>query len=76
MTRQPKTPHQRAQEALDVANRHVVRLDKKIDALRIQLAGVEREHRDTITRRDYLDQHPDLAKPSTTSTTTSTGATH
>jgi hypothetical protein len=66
VTRQKKTPRQRAEEALGVANRRVIALDKKVDALRIELAQTEREHRDAITRRDYLAQHPDLQQHPTT----------
>ena len=81
MTRQTKTPRQRAEEALAVANRAVVRLDRKVDALSAELAGLRREHAAAIARRDHLAQHPDL--PTSTSATdqfehhptTSTGAT-
>lgn len=61
--RQKKTPGQRAEEALAVANRAVIRLDKKIDVLQTELVAVEREHRDAIRRRDYLAQNPDLPTP-------------
>lgn len=67
MTRQAKTPKQRAEDALGIASRRVVALDRKVDGLRTQLAKADREHRDAITRRDYLAKHPDL---DTTPTTT------
>jgi hypothetical protein len=66
MTRQQKTPRQRAQEQLDVANRAVVRLDKKVDQLKTDLTAVEREHKAAIARRDHLAQHPDLEQNPTT----------
>lgn len=69
MTRQHKTPRQRAEEALGIANRRVITLDRKVDALRSDLAQADREHRDAIVRRDYLAQHPDLQhNPTSTST--------
>lgn len=60
MTRQAKTPRQRAEEALAVANRHVVRLDRKVDALATELATLRRERAAAIARRDHLKTHPDL----------------
>jgi hypothetical protein len=63
MTRQTKTPRQRAAEALASANRTVVRLDRKLDALKVELATVEREHTDALRRRDYLASNPDLYDP-------------
>lgn len=60
MTRQRKTPRQRAEEALAVAERKVERLtaerdkySKATDALQVQL-------QQAIRRRDYLTQNPDL----------------
>lgn len=64
--RQPKTPKQRAQEQLDVANRLVIRLDKKVDRLRGELVVLERERDAAIARRDHLRIHPDLATPTPT----------
>lgn len=61
--RQKKTPRARAQEQLDVATRHVSRLEKKAEALRIELAGIDRELRDADARRVYLSGHPDLGDP-------------
>lgn len=60
MTRQTKTPRQRAEEQLAVANRTVVRLDRKVDDLAAELAGLRREHAAAIARRDHLATHPDL----------------
>lgn len=59
--RQRKTPRQRAQEQLDATNRLVVRLDRKVDALKADLAILEREHREAVARQQYLRQHPDLS---------------
>lgn len=75
MTRQAKTPTQRAEEQLAVANRAVVRLDHKADALRADLVVVEAEQRAAIARRDYLAQHPDLPQSTAPSTTNQAGAT-
>lgn len=61
--RQTKTPRVRAQEQLDVATRHVSRLEVKAERLRIDLAGVDRELRDAEARRLYLSKHPDLGDP-------------
>jgi len=72
MTKQPrrqaKTPRQRAQEQLDVANRHVQRLTKRKVELQTALDDVTREHDAACVRRDYLKKHPDLATPGDTAT--------
>lgn len=69
MTRQQKTPKQRAEEQLGVANRRVVALDRKLDALTTELADVRREHAAAVARQQHLRQHPDLQhNPSSTST--------
>ncbi|HEY1117706.1 MAG TPA: hypothetical protein VGE43_08375 [Acidimicrobiales bacterium] len=60
MTRQAKTPRQRAEEALAVAERSVARLGKTKAALQDHLQAVTREHDAAIARRDHLKQHPDL----------------
>jgi hypothetical protein len=74
MTRQTKTPAQRAQEQLAVADRHVGRLTDKRANLRTELAAVEAEHDAAVVRRDYLATHPDLPHQQTEQhTTTSTG---
>ena len=70
MTRQTKTPRQRAEEQLAVADRQEKRLRQKARELRAQLDDLEREHRAAIARRDHLATHPDLKQ-----NTTSTGAT-
>lgn len=63
--RQTKTHAQRAQEALDLADRHVDRLTKRSDQLVAELTAVNHELEAATTRRDYLSQHPDLAKAET-----------
>jgi hypothetical protein len=60
MTRQPKSPHQRAVEALAVEERRVKRLTEKADRLRAELADVEAERDTAEVRRAYYAQHPDL----------------
>lgn len=68
MTRQAKTPRQRAEEALAVAERHVTRLTKKVARTRADLEVLEDEWKAAQARRDHLKTHPDL-----TPTTTHTG---
>lgn len=70
MTRHAKTHRQRAEEQLAVANRHVVRLDRKVDDLTLQLAEAQRERDAAVARQQHLRNHPDLQQ-----NTTSTGAT-
>jgi hypothetical protein len=70
MTRQSKTPKQRAEEQLGVAERLVKKLASKKAHLQSDLAQVTAEHEAAVVRRDYLKNHPDLQP-----TTTSTGAT-
>lgn len=69
MTRQTKTPRQRAEEQLAAANRAVIRLERKHDELAIELAAVRRERDAAIARQQHLRQHPDLQQ-----NTTPTGA--
>ncbi|WP_109507334.1 hypothetical protein [Nocardioides speluncae] len=59
-TRKTKTPAERAQEALEVVQRHVDRLTTKVTALRAELETTETEWNQAIVRRDYLAKHPDL----------------
>ena len=68
MTRQQKTPRQRAEEALAVEERRVRKLDTKAKALRAELDAVERAQRAATARRDYLEKHPDLQQPTTAGT--------
>ena len=60
MSRNTKTPARRAQEALDLASRHVARLTAKWERLVAEAADVEIELTAAKVRRDYLAQHPDL----------------
>lgn len=60
MKRQSKTPKQRAEEALGVAERAVARLTSKVASLRAELVELEAEHSTAVTRRNYLANHPDL----------------
>lgn len=70
MTKQRKTPQQRAQEQLDVATRIADRLTTQTTKARADLDRLNRERDAAVARRDYLAQHPDLPKkkPSTTQT--------
>lgn len=60
MTRQQKTPAQRAQEQYDVAARVAERLAAKAKKARADLEQLEREANAAGVRRDYLAKHPDL----------------
>lgn len=71
MTRQAKTPRQRAEEQLATAERAVKRLTDKAKALRADLELVDRERDQAVVRRDYLATNPDLgrgARPTSTDT--------
>lgn len=70
MTRQTKTPRQRAEEQLAAADRQEKRLRAKARELRTQLEDIEREHRAALARRDHLATHPDLQQHPTLTTST------
>ncbi len=70
MTRQHKTPRQRAEEALAVEQRRVERLFAKREQLTAELTGLEDELHEARVRRDYLAQHPDLNSTTPTTRTT------
>jgi hypothetical protein len=74
MTRRTKTPRERAEEQLAAANRAVIRLDRKLDTLKADLATVEREHAAAVRRQQHLRNHPDL--PTTGQDDTTKGDTH
>lgn len=59
-----KTPAQRAQEALDVAQRSVTRLEARKSVAEKELADINAELEPAVRRRDYLAQHPDLPEVS------------
>lgn len=59
-TRQTRTPRERAEEALAIAERAVKRWAEKRDRAQEELEAAEREHASVIRRRDYLSKHPDL----------------
>lgn len=60
MSRTTKSPAERAQENLDVANRLVERLTDKRDRLAQQHEAVTIDLDAAKARRDYLAQNPDL----------------
>jgi multidrug efflux pump subunit AcrA (membrane-fusion protein) len=60
MTRQRKTPAQRAQEAYDIERRRAARLAAKVADAKSELTALEAELADASKRRDYLAAHPDL----------------
>lgn len=72
MARTPKTPRQRAQEALAVEERRVKRLTQRAKTLQAELDAINNERDLAIVRRDYLKKHPDLV-PELIPPTTSTG---
>lgn len=61
MTRQSKTPRQRAQEQLDVAERVVKKLGVRRAHLQGELNRAVTELEAATARRDYLKKHPDLS---------------
>lgn len=66
MTRQTKTPAQRAQEQYDLAGRVADRLVGKASAAKKTYDDLVEQRDAAIRRRDYLAQHPDLPEqPST-----------
>lgn len=69
MSRQTKTPRQRAEEALAVEERRVERLTEQWTKARDDFDRLSRERDEAMVRRDYLRQHPDLQQ-NTTSTST------
>ena len=69
MTRQTKTPRQRAEEALAVAERRHGRASKTVNQLRSDLLDAENELAEAKRLHDYAKQHPALQQaPTTTST--------
>jgi hypothetical protein len=60
MTRQAKTPRQRAEEQLGVADRKVNKLQAAKLRIKADLAAIESDLADAVRRRDYLAQSPDL----------------
>lgn len=74
MTRQTKTPKQRAQEQLDTARRIEKRLARRRDTLRSELADITTEHDAAAARVEFLAKHPDLHlhQQQTRSTSTTT----
>jgi seryl-tRNA synthetase len=63
--RQRKTPRQRAEEALAIAERRIATLAKKDKKLTAELTGVQRELKQAKVRRDYLAKSPDLPQQET-----------
>jgi 4-diphosphocytidyl-2C-methyl-D-erythritol kinase len=70
MTRQSKTPKQRAEEALGVAQRRVNKLQAVVTRLERDLTSAKAELADARERHVFLSSDPALKQ-----TTTSTGAT-
>jgi hypothetical protein len=70
VTRQHKTPKQRAQEQLDVAKRAAEKLVRQRNDAQAQLDRLALEAAAAVARRDYLAAHPDLQDTSTTASST------
>lgn len=75
MTRQQKTPAQRAQEALDVEERRVKHLAAQHKKAQAKATEYQDELEAATARRDFLRKHPDLPKKTTTTTGTGSPAT-
>lgn len=60
MTRQHKTPRQRAEEALAVAERKVKRLNDDVLKHHRALEHAQKDRDEAVVRRDYLKQDPAL----------------
>lgn len=58
--RQTRTPAQKAQEALDVIDRQIVAVNKRIAAKKTELRDVEAELEPLRKRREYAALNPDL----------------
>lgn len=67
MSRQIKTPRQRAEEQLAVTERLVKTLGDQKTRLSGRLEQVTAKHDAAVVRRDWLKQHPDLQQPTTKS---------
>jgi hypothetical protein len=66
MTRQTKTPAQRAQEQYDTALRVAERLIKKTEAAAAALEDLRAERDAAVARATFLSDHPDLPTQPTT----------
>jgi hypothetical protein len=75
MTRQTKTPKQRAEEALGTARRRRDRATTTYGRLREELVNAETELDEAQRLLDYAAQHPAL-QPTPTETPNSTGNTN
>lgn len=76
MTRQQKTPRQRAEETLAAAKRRVTRIEKQTAAAQATYAALVTELAEAEARLDYAHQDPALKQsPTTSSTTNQAGAT-
>lgn len=60
MAKAKTTAAERAQEALDTANRVLERIEKRIEESAKTLESLKSERRTAISKRDYLAQNPDL----------------
>lgn len=68
MARQIKTPRQRAEDALGVAERRYTKAIAARNRLSKELEAAEAEVTEATALRAYAKQHPALHNPSTTNT--------
>ena len=61
MTRQRKSPRQRAEEALGIAQRKVKRLDDAITKAERELAALKAERVEAAQRLEYVQSDPALS---------------
>lgn len=72
MTRQTKTPRQRAEDASAIADRRYKRAVVTRDRLASELKDVEAEVEEATALRTYAKQHPALKNTTTPTNTTGT----
>jgi chromosome segregation ATPase len=65
MSRQRKTPAQRAQEALGVAQRRVTSITKKLHHAKEEVQTLEAELEEAELRLEYVQRNPDLPEQQT-----------
>lgn len=75
MARTPKTPRQRAEEALGIEDRRVTKLTKQRDHARTKYEALEHDLTASTARRDFLAKSPDLPQPTPPATKTAAKAT-
>lgn len=75
MTRRTKTPRERAEETLGIAQRRVDRARTALEKASAAQLAAEAELRDARARLTYAQQDPALANPATSTTDRTSGGT-